>query len=122
MGEKGDMDQFFLGIPNVNWPTEYRTRTITKKSYGLRAASPLRVAGKRASERRRAEETKSSHSLSPHLSKLPLVSSRFAGHSRVTSLGELARWLFHFCERWFRCHHNGSVNSKRRTHTPKRVF
>ena len=55
MGEKGDVDQFFLGIPNVNWPTEYRTRTITKKSYGLRAASPLRVAGKRASERRSGE-------------------------------------------------------------------
>lgn len=56
MGEKGDVDQYFLGIPNVSWFTEYRTRTITKKCYGLRATSPFRVAGKRASEWRSREE------------------------------------------------------------------
>ena len=55
MGEKGDVDQYFLGIPNVSWFIEYRTRTITKKCYGLRATSPFRVAGKRASEWRSRE-------------------------------------------------------------------
>ena len=53
MGEKGDVDQYFLGIPNVSWFIEYRTRTITKKCYGLRATSPFRASEWRSREGRR---------------------------------------------------------------------
>ena len=37
MGEKEDVDEFFLSIRNVNWLTEYRTCPIAKKCFGLRA-------------------------------------------------------------------------------------
>ena len=51
LGEKGDVDKIFLGIPEVIWLTEYQTCTITKTCYELRAASPFQVASKHASER-----------------------------------------------------------------------
>ena len=35
MGEKGDVEEFYLRNPNVNWLTEYRARTITMFTYGL---------------------------------------------------------------------------------------
>ena len=47
--------EFFRGIPEENWLTEQRTRTINKKCYGPGATYPFRVAGKRVSERRSRE-------------------------------------------------------------------
>ena len=52
MGEKGDVDEFFLGINNVNLLTKYQTHTITFNCYGLRAIFPwpFPVASERVSE------------------------------------------------------------------------
>ena len=47
--------EFFRGIPDENWLTEQRTRTINKKCYGPGATCPFRVASKRVSERRSRE-------------------------------------------------------------------
>ena len=55
MGEQGHVDEFFLGIPNINWLTKYRTRTVTKKCYLLRTTSPFQVANERASEQQSLE-------------------------------------------------------------------
>ena len=113
MGKKGGVDELFHGSPNVNWFTEYRTRTITKKCSGLRASSPFRVTSKRANERwrKRRALTFFPCTLLPHL-----VSP--------AELSELSKSLltgcygFRFCERWLHRHYNGSVNSKC-THYPK---
>ena len=115
MGKKGGVDELFHGSPNVNWFTEYRTRTITKKCSGLRATSPFRVTSKRANERwrKRRALTFSPCTLLPHL-----VSP--------AELSELSKSLltgcygFRFCERWLHSHYNGSVNSKC-THYPKSI-
>ena len=58
MGEKGGVEEFFLGNMsniNVNLLTEYRKCTISDKCYWLRATSPFRVASERASEGRSRE-------------------------------------------------------------------
>ena len=50
MGEKGNVEEFFLGINNVNWLTKYQTHTITYNCYGLRATSPFRVTSEQESD------------------------------------------------------------------------
>ena len=60
----------------------------------------------------------SSHFLFLHLPLMP----RFACHSHVTSLGEIAHRLLRLsiCERWLHRHHNSSLNSKC-TRTPNSI-
>ena len=50
--------EFFVGVLNVNWLFEQRTRTINKKCYGPGATYPFRMASERASERRSREGRK----------------------------------------------------------------
>ena len=106
MGENGDVHELFLGSPNLNWFTEYRTSTITKKCYGLRGTSPFRMTSERVNERRRKRRALT---FFPRTSLPSLVS--------LAELSELSESLlagcygFHFCERWLHRHHNGSVQA-----------
>ena len=109
-------------VSDVNWLTEYRTRTINKKCYWLRETSPFRVESKRVRERRSREGRRNDKlSLS-----FPATCSRdsFRCPSPVTSLGELARRMSRFSllrERSHQ-HHNGSLNSKRTIPIPPNAF
>ena len=93
IGEKGDVDEFFLIILTASWLTEYRTRTITKKCYGLRATSPFRVASERVSQL----QSRGIEQLSlPTPGSCLTPASPFTRHSRVTSLGKVAGRLLQF--------------------------
>ena len=135
MGEKGDVKrgwmlfsmyllEFFLGIPNADWPNTEHAQ-LPRSIMGWE--QPLHFEGQ-ANERVSDQSMRGGGNKQLSLSfpaarscvffRVPLTRD----FSQYPLNGDLAHRLlgFHYCERWWHHHHNGSVNSKC-TQTPKRI-